>query len=88
MIAAVALCVLSGGLVSGYISDLVMGHRGFGFFGNGFLAILGGGTGAYTRYALFGWLQGREILITEAFAVSTATLILVLFGLGKRWVQG
>jgi hypothetical protein len=85
-LAVIGFCVICGGSVAGYVTDMIMGKRGFGFFGNAFLVILGCGTGIYTRHVLFGWWQGEETLIVAIFAASTATLILLLFGLVKARV--
>jgi len=87
MLAVIALAVAIAGFVIGYITDSVMSDRGFGPYGNGFLAILGGFTGIYTRHAFFGWLRGQEVLIIGSFAVATATLMLLLLGVAKHWVQ-
>ena len=87
MLAWIALGVAIAGLIVGYITDTVMSDRGFGPFGNGFLVVLGGFTGIYTRYAFFGWLRGQEVVIIGSFAVATATLMLLLLGVAKHWVQ-
>jgi uncharacterized membrane protein YeaQ/YmgE (transglycosylase-associated protein family) len=83
----VVLGVVSAGIFAGYITDLIMGDRGFGFFGNGFLAILGAATGIYTRYAFFGWLRGQDMLVTGIFALAATILLLLLLGFAKNWVQ-
>lgn len=86
-LALIALGVIIPGLIVGYITDTLMHDLGFGPYGNGFLAILGAGTGIYTRYTFFGWLQGQEILIITIFTTATATFMLLLLGLAKHWVQ-
>ncbi len=83
MLAVIGFGVICGGSIAGYVTDMVMGERGFGFFGNASLAMLGCGSGIYTRHVFFGWWQGEETLIVGIFAASMATLILLLFGLVK-----
>jgi hypothetical protein len=87
ILAITALGVAIAGLGIGLVTDSVMSDRGFGPYGNGFLAILGGVTGIYTRHAFFGWLRGQEVLIIGSFAIATATLMLLLLGVAKHWVQ-
>ncbi|HWG03840.1 MAG TPA: hypothetical protein VG271_02385 [Beijerinckiaceae bacterium] len=86
MLAVIGFGVICGGSVAGYVTDMIMGERGFGFFGNAFLTMSGCGSGIYTRHVFFGWWQGEETLIVGTFALSTATLILLLFGLVKARV--
>ena len=86
VLAFIAFGVTVAGLIVGHVTNLIMGERGFGLFGNGFLAMLGCGTGIYARHVFFGWMQGEETLIVGIFALSTATLILLLFGFVKARV--
>jgi uncharacterized membrane protein YeaQ/YmgE (transglycosylase-associated protein family) len=83
----IVIGVVSAGILAGYITDLIMGERGFGFIGNGILAILGAATGIYTRYAFFGWVRGEDMLVTGSFALAATTLLLLLLGFAKNWVQ-
>jgi hypothetical protein len=87
MLALIAVGIAAAGLIIGLLTDAVLSDRGFGPLGNGLLAILGTGTGIYTRHAFFGWLQGQEIIIIGSFAGATATLMLLILGLAKHWVQ-
>jgi len=87
ILAITALGVAIAGLGIGLVTDSVMSDRGFGPYGNGFLAILGAVTGIYTRYSFFGWMRGQEVLIIGSFAAATATLMLLLLGVAKHWVQ-
>ena len=82
------LClVVGGGLVVGFITDSVMGPRGFGAGGNAMLVILGAFVGIYIRNAYFGYMEPGHMAMTGAFAAASATLLLMLLGLAKHWVQ-
>jgi uncharacterized membrane protein YeaQ/YmgE (transglycosylase-associated protein family) len=83
----VAIAVLIGGATIGYITDMIMGERGFGPFGNALLAIFGAVLGVYARHAYFYRLYGDEIVITAAMAELFATALLLCLGLAKRWTQ-
>jgi uncharacterized membrane protein YeaQ/YmgE (transglycosylase-associated protein family) len=81
------LAVLIGGFVVGFVTDSVMGDRGFGPFGNGTLAVLGAVVGIYIRNTFFGRMDPGDLLVTGIFASATATLLLLLLGVAKHWVQ-
>ncbi len=83
----VLLAVIICGFIVGYVTDIVMGDRGFGPFGNGTLAVFGAAVGIYIRNNFFGRMDPGDILITGVFASSSATLLLLLLGLAKHWVQ-
>jgi hypothetical protein len=85
---AIGIAILVGGAVVGYLTDMIMGDRGFGPFGNGGLAIIGGFLGVYARNAYFYRLHGDEMLITAIAAEICATGLLLGFGFAKRWAQG
>ncbi len=87
ILAYVFISVLIGGFVVGYITDAVMGDRGFGPFGNATLAVFGAAVGIYIRNNFFGRMDPGDILVTGVFAASSATLLLLLLGLAKHWVQ-
>lgn len=82
-----ALCIIGIGAVIGYITDSVMGERGFGPIGNGMLVILGAFVGIYIRHAFFRDMDPGDVAITGIFAAASATLLLMLLGLVKHWVQ-
>jgi uncharacterized membrane protein YeaQ/YmgE (transglycosylase-associated protein family) len=85
---AVCIAILVGGAVVGYLTDVIMGERGFGPFGNGALAIMGALLGVYARNAYFYRLQGDEMLITAIAAEICATGLLLSLGFAKRWAFG
>ncbi|MGE3646262.1 MAG: hypothetical protein AB7F96_20645, partial [Beijerinckiaceae bacterium] len=67
--------------VIGFVTDSVMGDRGFGPVGNGLLVLLGAIVGVYVRNAYFGLMQPGDLAITGIFAAASATLLLMLLGL-------
>lgn len=75
------------GAAIGYITDIVMGDRGFGPLGNGLLTILGAAVGLYVRHSFFGTMQPGDAALTAVFAAASATLLLLLLGVVKHWVQ-
>jgi hypothetical protein len=79
--------IIGGGTVVGYITDAVMGNRGFGPIGNGVLVIMGALIGVHVRNAYFGLTSPGDIAITAIFAAAAATLLLMLLGVAKHWVQ-
>ena len=79
--------IIGGGTVVGYITDAVMGNRGFGPIGNGVLVIMGTFFGVHVRNAYFGLTSPGDIAITAIFAAAAATLLLMLLGVAKHWVQ-
>ena len=79
--------ILCGGAVVGYITDSVMGERGFGPIGNGLLIIMGAFVGIYIRNAYFGLTSPGDMAITAIFAAASATLLLMLLGVAKYWVN-
>ncbi len=83
----ILLAVLIGGFVIGFVTDTVMGDRGFGPVGNGMLAMLGAVVGIYIRNTFFGRMDPGDLLVTGIFAAATATLLLLLLGVAKHWVQ-
>ncbi len=83
----IVFAVLIAGAVVGYVTDVVMGERGFGPFGNGLLVIFGAFVGIYLRNAYFGLMEPGDIAVTGIFAAASATLLLMLLGLAKHWVQ-
>lgn len=85
---AICIAILVGGAVVGYLTDMIMGERGFGPVGNGSLAILGAFFGIYARNAYFYRLHGDEMLITAVAAEICATALLLSLGFAKRWAQG
>jgi len=84
LLAFVAIIV---GVLMGYLTDAIMGSRGFGPFGNGMLILLGSVIGIYVRYAYFGSLQPGDAALTSLFAAASASLVLLLLGFAKYWVQ-
>ena len=78
-------CLL--GFVVGYITDSVMGDRGFGAFGNGMLAVFGAFVGVYIRNTFFVRMHPGDIVWTGLFAAAAATLLLLMLGVVKSWVQ-
>jgi uncharacterized membrane protein YeaQ/YmgE (transglycosylase-associated protein family) len=83
----VAIAALIGGAVVGYMTDMIMGERGFGPFGNATLAIFGAILGVYFRHAYFYRLYGDEVVITAVMAEVFATALLLCLGLVKRLTQ-
>jgi uncharacterized membrane protein YeaQ/YmgE (transglycosylase-associated protein family) len=83
----VAIAALIGGAIIGYVTDMIMGERGFGPFGNAMLAIFGAVLGVYFRHAYFYRLYGDEIVITAVMAEVFATVLLLGLGLVKRLTQ-
>jgi Na+/melibiose symporter-like transporter len=81
------LAVGIGGFAVGYVTDVVMGDRGFGPFGNGFLAVFGAIIGIYIRNTFFGKMDPGDLFVTGIFAGAMATLMLLLVGVAKRFVQ-
>ena len=82
------LClVVGGGLVVGFVTDGVMGARGFGAGGNAMLVILGALVGIYIRNAYFGYMEPGDMAMTGIFAAASATLLLMILGVAKHWVQ-
>jgi hypothetical protein len=79
--------IIGGGTVVGYITDAVMGNRGFGPISNGVLVIMGTFIGVHVRNAYFGLTSPGDIAITAIFAAAAATLLLMLLGVAKHWVQ-
>lgn len=75
------------GIAVGFVTDFVMKDRGFGAIGNGALIILGIGTGVYIRNVFFGAMSPGDFTLTGIFAAATATLLLLLLGVAKHWVQ-
>lgn len=82
-----ALGVCIAGMVTGYITDAVMGDRGFGPFGNGMLTVLGAAVGLYVRHTFFGRMSPGDVATTAIFAAAAATLLLLVLGVAKHWVQ-
>ncbi len=76
------------GAVIGYVTDFVMKERGFGAIGNGALAVLGIAVGIYIRNAYFDTMSPGDLALTGVFAAATATLLLLVLGVAKHWVQG
>ena len=85
---AVCIAILVGGAVVGYLTDMIMGERGFGPVGNGALAIMGALLGVYARNTYFYHLRGDEMLITAIAAEVCATVLLLSLGFAKRWALG
>jgi len=83
----ILFAVLIGGFVIGFVTDAVMGDRGFGPWGNGMLAMLGAIVGIYIRNTFFGRMDPGDLIVTGVFAAATATLLLLLLGVAKHWVQ-
>lgn len=81
-----ALIFVIAAFLIGYITDAVLGNRGFGPFGNGCLAILGCFVGVYARHTYFGFANGNEMVITGGLAAATATAMLLILGIIKHWV--
>ena len=73
------------GMFVGYITDFVLGDRGFGPAGNAFLAVLGCVVGIYGRATYFGPTNLDENLMTGGLAASTATVMLLVLGIIKHW---
>lgn len=87
MLLFIFLGILIGGFVVGFITDAVMGDRGFGPIGNGMLTMLGAIVGIYIRNTFFGRMDPGDLIVTGIFAAATATLLLLLLGVAKHWVQ-
>lgn len=83
----IVFAILIAGAIVGYVTDTVMGNRGFGPFGNGMLVIFGAFIGIYLRNAYFGLMEPGDIAVTGIFAAASATLLLMLLGLAKHWIQ-
>lgn len=81
------MTLVIGGCFVGYITDYLLEKRGFGPFGNGFLAILGCFSGVYARNAFVGHIFGNELIITELVAASGATAMLLILGSIKHWMS-
>lgn len=79
--------VIIGSAAVGYVTDSVMGDRGFGPLGNASLIILGVFVGVYIRNAFFGLMKPGDIVTTAMFAAATATLLLMLLGVAKFWTR-
>lgn len=82
------ITVVVGGGFIGFITDIVMGRRGFGPVGNGLLAILGCFFGIYARNSYVGHVFGNELAVTGGMAAATATAFLLIFGRMKHWLTG
>ena len=82
----VALCMVLGigGAVLGYITDAVMGDRGFGPTGNGCLAIVGGVVGIHYRNFILGPVASQEAILIAVTAGASATAALLILGLVKQ----
>lgn len=76
-----------GGVVIGLVTDFVMRDRGFGPIGNGALAVLGIGVGIHIRNSFFGSMSPGDLALTGVFAAAAATLLLLILGVAKHWVQ-
>ena len=76
-----------GSAVLGFITDAVMGERGFGPFGNGFLTVLGASIGIHYRLALLGPVGSRDIILVGISAAASATVMLLILGVVKRYVH-
>ncbi|MBM3607145.1 MAG: hypothetical protein FJX29_01625 [Alphaproteobacteria bacterium] len=83
----ILFAVVLAGVAIGYMTDIVMKDRGFGAFGNGSLAVLGMGTGIYIRNAFFGAMNPGDLALTGIFAAAMATLLLLVLGVAKHWLQ-
>jgi hypothetical protein len=88
LIVGAAVAIVIGGAAIGYITDIVMGDRGFGPFGNGVLAVLGAGLGVYAQVLYSGELTAGGLMITASAAAAAATAILLILGVIKSLVQG
>ena len=73
--------------ITGFITDMVMGDKGFGVVGNGILAIFGAAIGVLVRNALLGQMEKSDLMVTAFIAASTGTLILLVSGLIKSWIS-
>ena len=71
----------------GYVTDIVMGDRGFGPLGNGLLITLALIVGSYVRNAFFGTMLPGDFAFTTLFTAATATIILMAFGIFKGFVR-
>ena len=83
----ILLLACIGGTVVGYITDSVMGDRGFGPIGNGLLTVLGVVAGIYVRNTFFGRMEPGDLALTGIFAAIAATLLLLCLGVAKSLFQ-
>ena len=84
---ALGLALLMGGIIVGYLTDHILGDRGFGPVGNGMLAVVGCFSGIYARNAFIGHIEGNELLWTGVIAAAGATSMLLTLGVIKHWVS-
>jgi Na+/melibiose symporter-like transporter len=82
-----AVALVIGAAILGYLIDILMGDRGFGPVGNAILAGFGAFLGVYARNALLGRLLPDEALVTGAVAACAACVLLLALGIVKRWAQ-
>ncbi|MBV1704831.1 MAG: hypothetical protein KGI57_04115 [Hyphomicrobiales bacterium] len=82
-----AVCVVLSGWIMGFVTNAVMGDRGFGVFGNAFLTMLGAFLGLYARLAMFGGGGRTDYIVSGASAASTATVLLLILGALKNRLQ-
>ena len=75
-------------VVMGFLTDALMGARGFGPLGNGLIVALGGIIGVYYRSVVFGIAAAQHSYTVAFSAIGAATLILLAFGLVKRFIRG
>ena len=82
------LFVSIAGVVMGFLTDALMRQQGFGPIGNGLIVTMGGVIGVYYRGLVFGPAASQHSYAIAFSAVGAATLILISFGLAKRFLKG
>ncbi|MBL8588235.1 MAG: hypothetical protein JNK46_06875 [Methylobacteriaceae bacterium] len=83
---ALVVCVCS--VVLGFLTDLIMGKAGFGPVGNGLIIALGGIVGVHYRDVVFGPAAAQQSYAIAFSAIGAATLILIFFGMAKKFAKG
>jgi hypothetical protein len=79
--------VTIGSNVIGWVFDVVIGDRGFGVLGNGFLIALGGITGVVISQMFLPIASMPEIQRVTLFSTATAASILLSLCIVKSWLR-
>ncbi len=74
------------GIVTGWITDVIMGQMGFGVIGNTILTIMGAVVGMTAWNAYIGPLRIYDASISIGIASASSVVILLLFATFKRAV--
>ncbi len=80
------LMVIVGGLIAGFVVDVIMKDLGLGPAPNAVLALIGVCLGIYLRYRLFAPYRADDASMTIGFALGSAFLLFVGLGLAKSRV--